>query len=322
MNNKIMNLDVEQRFKSYLEDKRRLTRFVEVKRALNEIVNSDPRYHSNIWTSIMNNKYKDIIDIHEEYMEQLCGQKTKMEKLKTVIPYQIESLNESDIDNITKGCNEISDIDSLSKGQNSSIHFQLETVSSVWDPYYTLELYKEGKLGINDIRQFFYFNAAISKIQTVNYINGRRVIVNIEGYLDIINELDVYHNAYLSHDAPKIRHKDTKVLIIESNNSSAIDRIIKYIKDNGIVTITSIKDYYKTLIPIYGLGVSTIVKDLNENCIDITYTNKNIPSELNIGDILRCSLKGESNSLIVAYCEFNGSISHNIRVGRSLQHYY
>lgn len=187
------------------------------------------------------------------------------------------------------------------------MHFNLHNIRTPWNPYEVLNMYYNGTndITLDYIKQCFYWNATLQCIQTVNYINNDREIQSItEEHPTLETKLDVYHNAYLSYNVPKKSH-GLKLLVIESLKGDPIDNILNYIETNGMVSIRTVfRDIYTDI------GINSIIRQLNDKCIDITYNNKDLVriTTLEIGELLRCSLKGSRNSITTCYMIFDGKL--------------
>jgi len=215
-------------------------------------------------------------------------------------PHLIEKIDDETYQLYSKALTQKLDIEDIIShmlhitDENSHDKFKLRYITSPWDPYEILSRYinNDNTITLEDIRQYFYWNATLQCIQTVNYANNDREIQTIIGdYSSIdITKLDIYHNAYLSYSimAPK-KYYGLKLLIVDSMKGDPIDNIIDYIKTNGMISVTSLRTLFRdtlTLIPT-DLGINTIIRQLNDKCIDITYNNKDISNvdTLSIGDL-------------------------------------
>lgn len=205
---------------------------------------------------------------------------------------------------------------------NTNVNFKIMNITETWDPYAVLNMYKEGQLELDYIKQCFYWNASCQTVQTVNYDNGDRTIQYIQGHDDIKEHLDIYHAAYMSYNAPKSSTYGLNILIIESIDNSIVDKLIDYIKKNVIVTLQDLKLYFRQLDS--NINVSTIIKNINEQCLDITVGSSNLSNISNIepNTILRCSQRGSNNSFNVAYMYYTNIVPYNIKLPKHLNHYH
>jgi hypothetical protein len=91
-------------------------------------------------------------------------------------------------------------------------NFALIELEQPWEPYSAIGMYNEGKLTIDDMRQWFYYNAGLSCIQTINVVQGTRVIETITWNFPLIEELDVYCSAYMEDRKPNYIPKNLEIL--------------------------------------------------------------------------------------------------------------
>lgn len=200
-------------------------------------------------------------------------------------------------------------------------YFSLHDINSIWDHKLVLSLYRKNEVDINYIKQCFFYNAGIAKIQTINVIDGNRVIIDIEGNEDIIPELDVYTGVFSESSKPSYIPKGVEYLIIGNVSKSPLEYLLEYIKNKSdIVSINQIKTEYANIPTKH--NISTVISELNAKCLDISYNNKKAYeiTEIPLETILRCSVKGNT-SYTIGYLYFNGTLPDTIRIPKILTKY-
>jgi hypothetical protein len=275
------------------------------------------------WYTMNQKRFERIIECANSYNDLCSCKETRMDIIQERLPELYSDMDDEVKGNIEEIC-KTTKIDVL-VGLLSKVEFikkkkfNLHDINTTWEPNTVIELYRLGTVNLDYICQCFFFNASISSIQTINYNGSDREIQTISGNEDIIPFLDVYYNVFMSYNAPKIPNKH--FLVVESLIGKPIDRIIKYIEDNGIVGVQDIKNIYNTMET--DVGVTSIIRDLNDRCIDITYANKDVSriTHLINGDLVRCSIKANKNSMTISYMIFTGSLPENIKVAKHLRKY-
>lgn len=316
----IVELKNDKGFVEYLEGVNRgLINLVE----LHSFLTKNPLdYVCKQWGSMNIRRYNKVIEFVNSYIEMISDPETTMDRIKQEYPDLINNIDtctyqlydkalkyKLEYEDIVKHLQYITD-------DNRDSCFNLHNVTTSWEPYEILKMYyNTNDITIDNIKQCFYWNATLQKIQTINYNNTDmdREIQTINGeYSDIITNLDIYHNAYMSYNRPKTGTYGLKLLIVESLKGDPMDNIINYIKSNGIVPLTTIRSLYRD-------GVHFDIRDLNERCKDITYNNKDIANimSLEIGDLIRCSLKGARNSITTCYMIFDGKLPNTLRIPKT-----
>lgn len=280
---------------------------------------------THMWSIINRKRYDSVIEFVKRYSYLMADPETRMEQIRKEYPHLLErcdSVTYKLYEKALIGKLDVEDvIEHLKHTTDEKQCFNLYNVTEYWNPYEVLDMYYNGNIGIDYIKQCFYWNATIQSIQTINYIDNDREIETISGdHPDLEKLLDIYHAVYMSYDAPPKTY-GLKVLIVESLKGSPIDEIIRYIKTNGIVSITTLRTVYKDSYPT--IGINAIIRQLNDRCKDITYNNKDIHNvtSLELGDLLRCSLKGIRNSITTCYMIYEGQLTDKIRIPKQLYKY-